>query len=106
MIPELLPLGFWVWPEGGAYYGVPPSNFAGWLLSGVLASALLVGLGRWRNALPPGLLDNAIVALSFWAGVAAFSGLLFPALFGAALFAYLLHRRSRLRSYSSGAKRV
>ncbi|MCA1847988.1 MAG: carotenoid biosynthesis protein [Actinobacteria bacterium] len=89
-------LGFWIWPEGGAYYGVPLSNYAGWLLSGALAAALLLAVGRWRTAPLPGLLDGAILALAFWTGVAVFSALIVPALLGAALFAYLLHRRSRL----------
>ena len=100
--PGAASLGFWVWPDGGAYYGVPLSNYAGWLLSGVLASALLLAAGRWHDAPPPGLLDSAVVALAFWIGVSAFSGLAFPALLGAALFAYLLHRRARLRSHHPG----
>jgi hypothetical protein len=37
--------------------------------------------------------------VAFWTGVAVFSGLLLPALLGAALFAYLLHRRPQLRAY-------
>jgi bisanhydrobacterioruberin hydratase len=102
-------LGFWIWPEGGAYYGVPLSNYAGWLLSGALAAALLLAVGRWRTAPLPGLLDGAILALAFWTGVAVFSALIVPALLGAALFAYLLHRRSRLRLVAKtapGAGRV
>src|SRR5215217_3189399 len=97
--PGAASLGFWVWPEGGAYYGVPLSNYAGWLLSGTLAAALLLATGRWRGAPPPGLLDSAVVALAFWTGVSLFSGLLPPALLGTALFAHLLHRRARLRAY-------
>jgi putative membrane protein len=96
--PGAASLGFWVWPEGGAYYGVPLSNYAGWLLSGVLASALLLAVSRWRSAPPPGLLDSSLIALSFWTGIAALSGMVIPLLLGAALFAYLLHRRARLRT--------
>jgi putative membrane protein len=99
--PGAVSLGFWVWPDGGTYYGVPLSNYAGWLLSGTLASALLLAAGRWQGSPPPGLLDSAVVALAFWVGVCAFSGLALPALLGAALFAYLLHRRARLRSKPS-----
>ena len=98
--PGAVVLGLWVWPDGGVYYGVPPSNYAGWLLTGTLAAALLLAAGRWRSAPLPGLLDGAVLALAFWTGVAGFSGLVVPALLGAALFVYLLHRRSRLRSYS------
>ena len=97
--PGAASLGFWVWPEGGAYYGVPLGNYAGWLFSGALAAAVLLAVGRWRDAPLPGLLDSATIALAFWTGVAMFSGLVFPALLGAALFAYLLRRRSRLRAY-------
>jgi bisanhydrobacterioruberin hydratase len=99
--PGAASLGLWAWPEGGAYYGVPPSNYAGWLLSGSLAAALLLAAGRWRTTPVPGLLDSVVLALAFWTGVAAFSGLAVPALLGATLLTYLLHRRSRLRSYSS-----
>jgi putative membrane protein len=109
--PGATSLGFWVWLGGGVYYGVPLSNFAGWLLSGTLAAALLSAVGRWRAAPLPGLLDSALVTLSFWVGVAAFSGLLFPVLLGAVLFAYLLHRRALLlsrntRKTTPGPRRV
>lgn len=98
--PGAVSLGFWVWPEGGVYYGVPASNYLGWLVSGTIASALLLVAGRpvWRKAPPrPGLLDGAILALAFWSGAAVFSGLLVPALLGPTLFALMLHRRSRLQ---------
>ncbi|MDQ4127507.1 MAG: carotenoid biosynthesis protein [Actinomycetota bacterium] len=95
--PGAVSLGFWVWPEGGAYYGVPLSNYAGWLLSGILAATILLNTGRWLSTPPPGLLDSSIVALSFWVGVAALSGLVLPTLLGITLTLYLLERRSRLR---------
>jgi hypothetical protein len=27
--------GYWSWPEGGRYEGIPASNFAGWFLTGL-----------------------------------------------------------------------
>jgi putative membrane protein len=96
--PGAASLGFWVWPEGGPYYGVPASNYAGWLLSGAVATALLLATGRWSEPPPPALLDSATIATSFWTGVAAFSSLTIPALLGAALLAYLLLRRTRLHA--------
>jgi bisanhydrobacterioruberin hydratase len=95
--PGATSLGFWVWPGGGAYYGVPPSNFAGWLLSGTLATALLLTTARWSKTPMPALLDSAAISTAFWTAVAAFSGLIVPALLGAVLFAYLLTRRAHLR---------
>lgn len=100
--PGAASLGFWVWPEGGAYYGVPLSNFAGWLLSGALASALLISAGRPRDAPLPGTLDSAILSLSFWTGVAAFSALIFPAALGAALLAFLSYCRLEMRERHVG----
>ena len=108
--PGATALGFWVWPGGGPYYGIPASNYLGWLLSSALASVLLLALGgaTWQTSTPrPGLLDSVTVAVSFWSGVAVFSGLAFPALLGFTLLAYLLYRRSRFRRglrYKLGAE--
>jgi putative membrane protein len=94
--PGAASLGFWVWPQGGVYYGVPPSNYAGWLLSGALATTLLLATGRWSETPRPTLLDSLTIATAFWTGVAFLSGMVAPALLGATLFAYLLGRRSHL----------
>ena len=99
--PGAASLGFWVWPEGGPYYGIPLSNYLGWLLSGAVATALILafGRGRWGRAEPPaGMVDSAVIALGFWIGIAVFAGLVFPAVLGAVLFLYLLYRRARLRA--------
>jgi putative membrane protein len=96
--PGAASLGFWVWPEGGIYYGVPPSNFAGWLLSGAAATTLLLATGRWSETPGPALIDSAAISTAFWTAVAAFSGLAVPALLGAVLFAYLLARRAHFRA--------
>ena len=95
--PGAASLGFWVWPEGGLYYAVPMSNFAGWLLSGTLAAALLLASGQWSETPGPSLLDSAAISTAFWTAVAAFSGIAIPALLGAALLTYLLMRRAHLR---------
>jgi putative membrane protein len=102
--PGAVSLGFWVWPNGGPYYGVPVSNYLGWLFSSSVAAAILLVFGhrRWeRVPPPPELLDSALVAVAFWAGVTLFSGLLFPAMLGIAIFFYLLGRRARLSSVKS-----
>ena len=96
--PGATSLGFWVWPEGGAYYGVPLSNFAGWLLSCALASALLLAIGRWAEPPRPALLDSAAISTAFWTAVAALSGLILPTLIGTALFVFLLARRTYLHA--------
>lgn len=96
--PGAAALGFWVWPEGGIYYGVPLTNYFGWFLSSSVAAAILLAIGRrrWGRAVPPpGMLDSLVVAMAFWAGVAVFSGLFFPAVLGAGLLFCLIRRRAR-----------
>ena len=96
--PGATALGFWIWPEGGPYYGVPLTNFAGWLLSGAVSATLLLSISRTQTPFPPGALDSTILATAFWTGTAFFSGLMLPILLGILLFAFLLHRRARLRT--------
>jgi bisanhydrobacterioruberin hydratase len=105
--PGATSLGFWAWPEGGSYHGVPVTNYLGWLFSSTLAAALLIVLERrrWGSVPPPpGLLDSTLIAVAFWVGVAVFSGLLFPVVLGATLFLFLLGRRLRLTMAVAGYK--
>ena len=39
--PGAVAIGFWAYDGGGAYYGVPASNYLGWLFSGTVAAALV-----------------------------------------------------------------
>ena len=38
--PRMAREGYWSWPGGGRYEGIPASNFAGWLLTGLGVFAL------------------------------------------------------------------
>ena len=46
-------LGYWIWAHPGLYYGIPASNFAGWLLTGAAYSAIT--LFFVRGGLPVGV---------------------------------------------------
>lgn len=94
--PGAAALGFWVWPGSGAYYGIPLSNYAGWLFSGAFACGLLVFAGRWYVPPPGKLIDSTLLALAFWCGIAFFTALWLPALLGAGLYVGLLVRRLTL----------
>jgi putative membrane protein len=54
MDPVVITYGGWVWHEGGAWFGIPVSNYVGWLATG-LAIQLLFALVRrpTASALPP-----------------------------------------------------
>lgn len=38
--PQMVAWGAWTWAESGGYYGIPWHNFAGWILSASLLTAL------------------------------------------------------------------
>lgn len=94
--PGAARLGFWVWADGGLYYGIPASNFLGWFISGFVASLGLILLGSWPEPPRAGMLDGAILGMSFWVGVSVFFGFFIPVILGILLLAYLLRVRSRL----------
>ncbi|MFC4248915.1 bisanhydrobacterioruberin hydratase [Natribaculum luteum] len=48
--PAAVAIGFWAYLPPGAYYGVPASNYVGWLVSGTVA-VVLVDLAFDRTAL-------------------------------------------------------
>jgi putative membrane protein len=105
--PGAVSLGFWIWPGGGPYYGVPLSNYGGWLISGLIASALVTLIGGRRmtdQPLRPGLLDSLLVSMFLWLSVCVFSGLAFPAVLAAALIIALVRHRLQLaRTTAKGA---
>jgi len=42
MDPVMVEEGYWVWKDGGAFFGVPVQNFVGWFLLGFLICALFL----------------------------------------------------------------
>ena len=51
--PGAVLLGFWKYAEGGWFHGVPMSNFAGWLVSGLIGAMLNeIQLERIKPLLP------------------------------------------------------
>lgn len=96
--PGAVKLGFWQYPSG-TYYGVPVSNYFGWVVSGAIGSAIMEGaVSYFRPLLPPPvqLGSSAFFIMFFWTALAAFAGLAVPAAIGGALAMamYLWWRRS------------
>ena len=73
-------LGYWIWTEPGLYYGIPASNFAGWLLTGAVYSAIT--LFFVRGGLPIAVASSFALILAFWTGVSLGAGMLVPAAIG------------------------
>lgn len=77
--PQMAAWGFWVWETPGVYFGIPLTNYLGWLLVSFLVAWLLAPAGL---PLRPLLVIYAITWFLQWFGQAFFWGLPGPALCG------------------------
>jgi len=74
--PAAVALGFWSFADGG-YYGVPLLNYAGWVLSAVVAT-ILVDIAFRRSELLervrtcPYMLDDLVSFVLLWGAINAF----------------------------------
>jgi putative membrane protein len=77
--PAAVGLGFWRYAGGGPYYGVPLSNYAGWVLSGLVAVSL-VEFGFDRRMLADRLaecefaLDDFVSFVVLWGAMNVYFG--------------------------------
>lgn len=86
--PGAVYLKFWQYADGGWYYGVPWSNFAGWLVSGFIGAIIFEAFIASRRPLlpvPAQLFLSSIFIVFFWTAFAAFAGMALPALIGLGL---------------------
>jgi putative membrane protein len=60
--PRMAAEGYWTWPGGGRYEGVPASNFAGWFATGLLVFAVAAAL----DGGPPDARDDGALGLYAW----------------------------------------
>ncbi len=91
--PGAVMLGFWKYAGGGWFYDVPMSNFAGWLVSGLIGAILIeIQLERVKPLLPTPsqLVSSAIFIVFFWSAVAKHGGMVIPAVTGLAVVAGLV----------------
>jgi uncharacterized membrane protein len=60
--PRMVREGYWTWAGGGSYEGIPASNFAGWLATGLVAFGVVGAL----DGAPPDARDDGALALYAW----------------------------------------
>jgi len=63
--PRMVEEGYWSWPGGGRYAGVPVSNFAGWFVTGLAAFSAIALVDRGA----PSPRDDGALALYAWTWV-------------------------------------
>jgi len=96
--PAAVALGFWQFAEGG-YYGVPLANYAGWVLSAIIATVLIDIAFRRSDLVDrltncPYMLDDMVSFVLLWGAVNIFYQAWIPAAI-AVLFALFLVRVDR-----------
>jgi len=90
--PGAVKIGFWRYEGGGVFYGVPVSNFLGWLFSGAIAGAVLEIFTLIKKPLLPApaqMISSAFFIVSFWTFIAFFSGMYWPLAIGVVAVALL-----------------
>ncbi|MBK8464559.1 MAG: isopentenyl-diphosphate Delta-isomerase [Chloracidobacterium sp.] len=83
--PGAVKIGFWRYEGGGFFYGVPLSNFLGWLFSGVIAAIVIEIFTASRKPLlpvPAQLISSSFFIIFFWTAISFFSGMYLPLLIG------------------------
>ena len=79
--PGAVKIGFWRYEGGGVFYGVPVSNFVGWLFSGAIAGVVLeifFWIKRPLLPAPAQMISSTFFIVSFWTFIAFFSGMYWP----------------------------
>lgn len=91
--PGAVRLGFWQYEGGGVFYGVPWSNFLGWLVSGAIGAALIEVFVWARTPLlpvPVQLATSAFLMIVFWTAISVFGGMLWAAVIGFGVIAVMV----------------
>lgn len=91
--PGAVYLKFWQYDGGGWYYGVPWSNYAGWLISSFVGALIVEAFVHYVKPLlpiPVQMMVSGLFILFFWSVFAAFAGMWLPASIGAILVSILL----------------
>ena len=93
--PGAVALGFWSYDGGGAYYGVPWSNYLGWVLSATVAVGLFDLAFDWsalvaRVQACAFMLDDLVSFVILWGLINAFYGHWVPVAVAGLFFAGLV----------------
>ena len=82
--PAAVHAGFWAWTKPGFYYGVPFINFVGWIITGIIYSAIFYTFFLADNdlPLPSGVSTSIIWILSFWSGYNLLNMFFIPGILG------------------------
>lgn len=90
--PAAVALHLWIYLTPAFFYGVPLTNFLGWIFTNILAS--LVTITILKNDLgkpkPRAMVSSLFLILCFWSAVCIYLGLIIPGILGISLICYIL----------------
>lgn len=88
--PAATRLGFWQWQNSGIYFGVPLTNYFGWILSSLLSVAVVFRLSK-NNVLSNKYLSYIFLGnLFLWTLINLMIGIFLPHLLGLLVLAILI----------------
>jgi bisanhydrobacterioruberin hydratase len=88
--PGAAAMGYWIWERGGLYYGIPFTNFIGWILSSIIAGMICLRYGSTiRKAKPRMLLISPWLIMLFYTSVAVALGMIIPSAIGIILLVFI-----------------
>jgi putative membrane protein len=93
--PAAVSVGLWRYTKPGIYYGIPWTNFAGWLLVGAVASVVLNCLSDEPITYSHEMTLSAACMMAFWSAVALVNGLWIPAVIGFIFLIFMGYRYAR-----------
>jgi bisanhydrobacterioruberin hydratase len=89
--PGAAALGYWIWEKNGLYYGIPFSNYLGWIFSSVIAGLLAHNFKDIiRNANGQMIIISSFWIMLFWTFVAIALGMIIPIIVGIIILLFLL----------------
>ena len=74
-------LGFWTWNNPGIDYGVPWINYAGWILTGIITTAIFIFGTKFKSSDERGSYSYYL-SLVFWTSISAITLMIIPAIIG------------------------
>ena len=92
--PAMISLGYWKYLEPGGYYGVPLSNFYGWMVTGFLyANIFYFAAFSKKASAPKEMSDSLFLILCVWSGLLLLRGINIPGVIGVAYIAVIFFLR-------------
>lgn len=86
--PAIVHAGLWIWEDGGPYYDIPTVNFIGWVLTGLIYSAILYQGSKdelQQKKMPLEVASSLLLIMALWTGYVINASLTIPALIGGGL---------------------